>query len=91
MNGVSKDLYGGYNPFGMQQRIDMNNGNYVVPEGVTSIGKECFNGCSSLTNIELPSSLINIGYNSFSETNISTITIPEGVISIGKECFSGCS
>ena len=48
LNGVSKDLYGGYNPFGMQQRMDMNNGNYVVPEGVTSIGNNCFNGCKSI-------------------------------------------
>ena len=61
MNGVSKDLYGGYNPFGMQQRMDMNNGNYVVPEGVTTIGDDRFNGCRSLTNIELPSSLKSIG------------------------------
>ena len=91
LNGVSKDLYGGYNPFGMQQRIDMNNGNYVVPEGVTTIGNDCFYGCTSLTSVQLPSTLINIGEYAFSETNIKSITIPEGVTSIGKECFNGCS
>ena len=61
LNGVSKDLYGGYNPFGMQQRMDMNNGNYVVPEGVTTIGDDCFNKCSLLKDIIIPDSVLKIG------------------------------
>ena len=67
------------------------NGKCVVPEGVTSIGRHCFNECSSLTNIQLPSSLINIGNGAFSESNITTITIPDGVTSIGNDCFYECS
>ena len=56
-------------------------------EGVASIGYECFYECSSLTNIELPSTLMSIGEKAFSNTNISTITIPEGVTSIGIYCL----
>ena len=55
------------------------NGNCVVPEGVTSIGNCCFLWCTSLTSIQLPSSLIIIVDGAFRETNISTITIPDGV------------
>ena len=62
----------------------------TIPEGVISIGKCCLNGCSSLTNIELPSSITSIGDKAFYITNISTITIPEGVTSIGNECFNEC-
>ena len=65
--------------------------NCIVPEGVTSIGNSCFLGCSTLRNIQLPSTLISIGDNAFRRTNISTITIPEGVTSIGNYCFNGCS
>ena len=57
---------------------------------MTSIGEQCFYECSSLTSVELPSSLINIGESAFYYTNISTITIPEGVTSIGEDCFNGC-
>ena len=70
--------------------LPIENGNCVVPEGVTSIGNCCFIECRSLTNIQLPSSLISIGYHAFSNTNITTITIPEGVTSIGKYCFLWC-
>ena len=35
--------------------------------------------------------MISIGYEAFSNTNISTITIPEGVTSIGNYCFTYCS
>ena len=66
-------------------------GKCVIPEGVTSIGEECFSECTSLTSIQLPSSLINIGERAFSHTNISTITIPEGVTSIGENCFYQCT
>ena len=71
--------------------LSIKNGNCIVPEGVTSIGNDCLDGCTSLTNIELPSSLRSIGENVFRETNVKTITIPEGVTSIGNHCFNGCS
>ena len=38
----------------------------TIPEGVTTIGNRCFYECSSLKNIELPTTLISIGDNAFS-------------------------
>ena len=50
--------------------LPIENGNCLIPEGVTSIGDYCFDECSLLTSIQLPSSLITIGDNAFSDTNI---------------------
>ena len=58
---------------------------------MTSIGDYCFSYNESLTSIQLPSSLISIGYFAFRYTNISTITIPDGVTSIGNYCFYKCT
>ena len=43
---------------------------YSIPEGVKTIGNRCVDGCSSLTSIQLPSSLTNMNDCSFSGTNI---------------------
>ncbi|MDR2385229.1 MAG: leucine-rich repeat domain-containing protein [Tannerella sp.] len=33
----------------------------VIPDGVTSIGNNVFNGCSNLTSVTIPSSVADIG------------------------------
>ena len=71
--------------------LPVKNGECVVPEGVTSIGIGCFSGRSSLTSIQLPSTLLNIGGFAFGHTNITTITIPKGITAVKMSCFSGCS
>ena len=56
-----------------------------------SIGNDVFNGCTSITNVELPSSLKSIGVAAFRNCwQIKQITIPESTISIGYETFVGC-
>ena len=70
--------------------LPVKNGECVVPEGVTSIGIGCFSGRSSLTSVQLPSSLITIEEYAFEKTKIKSIIIPEGVTSIKDRCFSEC-
>ena len=67
--------------------IPIESGECEVPEGVTSIGKCCFEYCKLLTSIPLPTSLRSICDRAFSNTNILTIRIPEGMTSIGEYCF----
>ena len=77
-------------------------GDIVVPEkvkssdgaeySVTSLGAECFNGCSDLTSVTLPSSVTSLGESCFSGCDgLTSVTIPSSITSLGKYCFYGCS
>ena len=64
---------------------------YVEGCTVTSIGNEAFKYCRSLTSINIPSSVTNIGDGAFSFSGLTSINIPSSVNSIGGTAFNGCS
>ena len=64
----------------------------VLSEELSSIGKGCFNGCSSLTNIVIPNSVTSIGEEAFILcSRITSIFLSEELTSIPQGCFHGCS
>ena len=66
-------------------------GNDGVEYVVTSLGASCFDGCSGLTSITIPSSVTSLGDDCFSDcSGLTSITIPSSVTSLGDFCFSGC-
>ena len=65
-------------------------GDVVIPDGVTSIGKEAFLRCRDLTGVELPESVTVIDEAAFFGCgNLAKITMPR-VKSIRDFAFSGC-
>lgn len=47
--------------------------------------------CSSLESIEIPSSVLSLGYYCFNNCHsLTSIVIPSSVTSLGEECFSWC-
>ena len=64
----------------------------VLPNiGITTIGANVFNGCKSLTSIDLPDSITAIGNNAFKGCEkLSSVYIPYKVKTIGNSAFNGC-
>ena len=66
-------------------------GHYVIPGGVTSIGKYAFASCEGLTSIEFPSSVTSIGKLAFYGCEgLTSIEFPSSVTSIEEGAFTFC-
>ena len=66
-------------------------GKVTLPEGLTSIDTKAFY-TKDIEEINLPSTLLNIGDNAFYNcSSLKSIDIPNSVSNIGERAFSGCS
>jgi len=64
----------------------------IIPDSVTSIEYGAFEGCISLTNVNLPNSVTSIGGCAFYECkSLINIIIPNNVTGIGYGAFEGCT
>jgi hypothetical protein len=65
---------------------------YIIGDGVTSIGNYAFYNCTNLTSVTIGGSVTNIGANAFyGLTALKSIVIPASVESIGSSAFGGCN
>ena len=65
---------------------------YLILQGVESIGNYAFKYCSNLTSITIPNSVTSIGDSAFNDCrSLTSITIPNSVTSIGGYAFESCS
>ena len=66
-------------------------GEYIIPESVTSIGRYAFSKCSRPVSVTIPDSFTEIGYRAFAEfSGLTSMTIPNSVTKIDEEAFSDC-
>lgn len=60
--------------------------------GITSIGANAFDGCTKLTDLEIPATVTSIGNYAFRSCKALTdIALPIGLTEIGYNCFYGCT
>ena len=66
--------------------------NYKILDGVTSIDRFAFSGCTNVSSITIPVSVTSIGKYAFSGClSLKSITIPNSVTEIGGSAFRGCT
>ncbi len=63
---------------------------YVVFEGMTELKKNTAAVCSNLKKVDLPDTLVTIGYGVFMRTGLETVRIPANVTSIDTNAFYLC-
>ena len=86
---------GGSNPLVYAKHLYINGEeicDLVIPENITTIEKNAFNGCSSIVSLKISNSVTSIGSSAFSGcTGLTSIEIPNSLTNISDYAFSGCT
>jgi hypothetical protein len=65
---------------------------YSIPNSVTKIGEDAFDGCTTLQSIVMTDSVTEIKDGAFRNcTELLNIVIPDSVIKMGDQVLNGCS
>ena len=63
----------------------------TLPDGLTVIGDSVFSDCTTLQEIAIPETVIEIGYRAFYKcSSLAKIVLPDGLTKIENSVFCGC-
>ena len=67
-------------------------GEYIVPDGITRIGKYAFNNCSKITKIVMPDTVQIVEWFAFWNcSSLQSIKLSDNIGFLGASAFCGCS
>jgi len=67
-------------------------GQFIIPQGVTTIGERACYLCQFLTSVTIPDSVTTIGIRSFAGcSNLMTVILPNRITSINDVAFGACT
>lgn len=73
----------------IQYALGKSNGEYIIPNGVTTIGKYAFLGCNNITSVTIPNSVTDIEERAFADCeSLRTVVISDSVTKIGYKAFN---
>lgn len=61
-----------------------------LPSTLRQIGRDVFKYCASLTHIDFPPKLFNIGDEAFTGTGLTEVHLPKRLARIPLRCFTRC-
>ena len=65
------------------------NTNYIIPEGVKTIGDQAFNRCQNIVSVTLSSTVETIGNAAFDSCkNLTSVTLPAGLKNVHSSAFT---
>ena len=71
---------------------DIENGTVIIPDNVTEIGSDAFEGRKNLTSIDIPNNVKYIWSGAFAECNfLKSVHIPDGITYIDNWTFRHCT
>lgn len=66
-------------------------GSVVIPEGVHTIGADCFKGNGTISQVTIPEGVTNIGEDAFNGCSmLSSVTLPQSLIKLEDRAFADC-
>ncbi|MBQ8725451.1 MAG: leucine-rich repeat protein, partial [Oscillospiraceae bacterium] len=61
-----------------------------LPDGIITIGSSAFNGCTSLTAIDIPASVEKIENWAFAGSGLVSVELPDSLTKLGDYAFADC-